>query len=142
MEITTAFEGLKNQAQRLQPVRFVPVYIDPNTRNLLLTDERLLLIDWDGILLSDPMRDVGLLLWWYVSQHHWPDFFQGYGSAMDDQGLAVKRAYLRIWNTDSDCALNRDPVFPCEQATEAAPCVPDRRVLHFTLRIFCCIFPT
>ncbi|HET8839968.1 MAG TPA: phosphotransferase [Ktedonobacteraceae bacterium] len=87
LEITTAFEELKRQAQRLQPVGLVPVHIDPNTRNLLLTDERLLLVDWDGILLSDPMRDVGLLLWWYVSQHHWPDFFHSYGSAMDDASV-------------------------------------------------------
>lgn len=83
-EIIAAFAELKKQAQRLQPVRLVPVHIDPNTRNMLLTDDRLLLVDWDGILLSDPMRDAGLLLWWYVAQRQWPDFFQHYNSSLDN----------------------------------------------------------
>lgn len=82
--ITTAFAELKRQAQRLQPATLVPVHIDPNTRNMLLTNERFLLVDWDGILLSDPMRDAGLLLWWYVAPHRWPDFFQSYGSSLDE----------------------------------------------------------
>lgn len=86
-EITTAFDELKRQTQRLQPVRLVPVHLDPNTRNMLLTDETLLLVDWDGILLSDPMRDVGLLLWWYISQRRWPDFFQSYGAALDEASV-------------------------------------------------------
>jgi thiamine kinase-like enzyme len=83
-EITMAFEELKSQVPELQPARLVPVHIDPNTHNMLLTGETFLLIDWDGILLSDPMRDIGLLLWWYVSQRHWPDFFQNYASSLDD----------------------------------------------------------
>jgi len=86
-EITTAFEELKNQARKLQSARLMPVHIDPNTHNMLLTEERFLLVDWDGILLSDPMRDVGLLLWWYVAPHHWPDFFQSYGSSLDDASV-------------------------------------------------------
>jgi Ser/Thr protein kinase RdoA (MazF antagonist) len=102
-EITTAFEELKSQAQRLQPVRLVPVHIDPNTHNMLLTDERFLLVDWDGILLSDPMRDAGLLLWWYVSQHHWPDFFQSYGSSMDD--ASVERIFWWAARTSFAVAL-------------------------------------
>src|SRR6185312_2687144 len=58
-----------------------------NTRNMLLTDEMFLLVDWDGILLSDPMRDVGLLLWWYISQRRWPDFFQSYGTSLDEASV-------------------------------------------------------
>lgn len=102
-EIMAAFEELKSQAQRLQPARLVPVHIDPNTRNILLTDERLLLVDWDGILLSDPMRDVGLLLWWYVSQHQWPDFFQSYGSSLDD--ASVEKIFWWVARTSFAIAL-------------------------------------
>lgn len=83
-EIIAAFEEFKSQARRLQPVQLVPVHIDPNTYNMLLLDDTLFLVDWDGILLSDPMRDMGLLLWWYVSPQHWPDFFQIYGITMNE----------------------------------------------------------
>jgi thiamine kinase-like enzyme len=86
-DITTAFKELKGQVRRHQPVGIVPVHIDPNTHNMLLTDEKVLLVDWDGIQLSDPMRDVGLLLWWYVPQHRWPDFFQSYGSSLDEASI-------------------------------------------------------
>lgn len=102
-EITTAFGELKRQAQKLQPVRLVPVHIDPNTRNMLLTDETFLLVDWDGILLSDPMRDVGLLLWWYVSRRRWPDFFQSYGSSLDD--AVVERIFWWAARTSFAVAL-------------------------------------
>lgn len=101
--ITTAFEELKNQAQRLQPVELVPVHIDPNTYNMLVTDKRLLFVDWDGILLSDPMRDAGLLLWWYVPQHSWPAFFQHYGSPMDD--ASVERIFWWAARTSFAIAL-------------------------------------
>jgi thiamine kinase-like enzyme len=102
-EITTAFGQLRSQAQRLQPVRLVPVHIDPNTRNMLLTDETLLLVDWDGILLSDPMRDAGLILWWYVSPRRWPGFFQSYGSALDD--AMVERIFWWAARTSFAVAL-------------------------------------
>jgi aminoglycoside phosphotransferase (APT) family kinase protein len=102
-EITTAFEELKHQARKLQPDRLVPVHIDPNIHNILLTDERLVLVDWDGILLSDPLRDVGLLLWWYVPQHHWPDFFQSYGSSLDE--ASVERIFWWAARTSFAVAL-------------------------------------
>ena len=78
-EIISAFEKLKNQAQKLHPVKLVPVHPDPNTKNMLLINTKLLLVDWDNLQLSDPMRDAGLLLWWYVSPRQWPVFLQAYG---------------------------------------------------------------
>lgn len=83
-EIFPAFEKLKNQAQKLYPVKLVPVHPDPNTKNMLLVDTKLLLVDWDKLQLSDPMRDAGLLLWWYVSPRQWPVFFQAYGLPVDE----------------------------------------------------------
>ena len=86
-EITSALEKLKSQANHLQPlhpVPLVPVHPDPNTKNMLLFADRLLMVDWDDIQLSDPLRDVGLLLWWYVSKDQWPLFFQMYGLQIDD----------------------------------------------------------
>jgi hypothetical protein len=42
------------------------------------------MVDWDDLQLSDPMRDIGLLLWWYVSPKQWPIFFQSYGLILDE----------------------------------------------------------
>jgi len=86
-EITSALEKLKSQSNHLQslhPVSLVPVHPDPNTKNILHFADKLLMVDWDDIQLSDPMRDVGLLLWWYVSKDQWPEFFQMYGLQKDD----------------------------------------------------------
>lgn len=83
-EIASAFEKLKSQAQKLHPSHLVPVHPDPNTKNMLLVDNKLLLVDWDNLQLSDPMRDAGLVLWWYVSPQQWPIFFQAYGLPVDE----------------------------------------------------------
>ena len=83
-EIISAFEKLNNQAQKLHPVKLMPVHPDPNTKNMLLIDSKLLLVDWDNLKLSDPMRDAGLLLWWYVSPRKWPIFFHAYGLPVDE----------------------------------------------------------
>ena len=82
--IISAFEGLKAQSKRLQPVDLVPIHADPNTKNMLLTGSKLLMVDWGDVQLSDPMRDVGLWLWWYVAKEQWHDFFVDFGQQMED----------------------------------------------------------
>lgn len=101
--IVSAFEKLKAQSKRLQAVPLVPVHPDPNTKNILLTNDSLLMVDWDDIQLSDPMRDAGQLLWWYVAQHQWHEFFEAYGVMMDD-GL-VERIYWWAARTSFAIAL-------------------------------------
>lgn len=82
--IVSAFETLKARSKRLPVVSLVPVHPDPNTKNILLTVDSLLMVDWDEIQLSDPMRDAGLLLWWYVAPDQWHEFFEAYGLTRDD----------------------------------------------------------
>jgi Phosphotransferase enzyme family len=84
-EITTAFAALNAQSKYLHPVDLVPIHADPNTKNILLVADKILMVDWDDIHLFDPMQDIGLLLWWYVAQERWPDFFQNYGLPMEQQ---------------------------------------------------------
>ena len=84
-EIVLAFHELKHEAYTLHFDTMVPVHPDPNTKNMLLVDSRLMMVDWDNLQLSDPMRDAGLLLWWYVSPKQWPIFFQTYGLELDDK---------------------------------------------------------
>lgn len=81
--IVAAFDTLKVQAKRLQPVKLVPIHADPNTVNILLTGGTLRMVDWDEIELSDPMRDAGQLLWWYVAKRQWDEFFTTYGLQLD-----------------------------------------------------------
>ncbi len=70
---------LKLQASQLSHVSLAPVHADPNPQNILLYQNTLVLADWDEILLSDPMRDVGQWLCWYVSQSRWYEFCENYG---------------------------------------------------------------
>lgn len=81
----------------------VPVHPDPNTKNLLLVDTRLMMVDWDNLQLSDPMRDAGQLLWWYVSPKQWPIFFQAYGLELDEN--LVNRIYWWAARTSFAIAL-------------------------------------
>lgn len=83
--IVFAFDKLKAESKQLQAVSLVPVHPDPNTKNILLTGDSLLMVDWDGMQLSEPVRDAGLLLWWYVAPHRWHEFFETYGLTMDDK---------------------------------------------------------
>lgn len=101
--IVSAFEKLKAWSKRLQAVPLVPVHPDPNTKNILLTRDAMLMVDWDDIQLSDPMRDAGLLLWWYVAQHQWHEFFEAYGLTMDD--TLVERIYWWAARTSFAIAL-------------------------------------
>lgn len=108
-EIISAFKKLKNQAQKLYPVKLVPVHPDPNTKNMLLVDTELLLVDWDNLQLSDPMRDTGLLLWWYVSPQQWPVFYQAYGLPADEYLVdrifwwAARTSFaVALWHVEHD----------------------------------------
>lgn len=101
--IVSAFEKLKAWSKHLQAVPLVPVHPDPNTKNILLTNSTLLMVDWDDIQLSDPMRDAGLLLWWYVAHHQWREFFEAYGLMMDDE--TIERIYWWAARTSFAIAL-------------------------------------
>jgi aminoglycoside phosphotransferase (APT) family kinase protein len=101
--IVSAFEKLKAWSKHLKAVPLVPVHPDPNTKNILLTNDLLLMVDWDDIQLSDPMRDAGLLLWWYVAQHQWHEFFEAYGLTMDD--TLIERVYWWVARTSLAIAL-------------------------------------
>jgi aminoglycoside phosphotransferase (APT) family kinase protein len=86
VEIEQAFQRLKDWSKHLQSAILLPIHPDPNTKNMLLRGETgaLVMVDWDEVQLSDPVRDVGLLLWWYVSRRQWSEFFDAFGVGMDE----------------------------------------------------------
>lgn len=71
-EIGTALERLRATRHRVDGAPLVPVHTDPSPANILVTPDRTYLVDWDGITLCDPMRDIGLLLWWFLPPQAWP----------------------------------------------------------------------
>lgn len=72
----------------LHRVPHVPVHPDPNRKNFLVTSGRFVIVDWDDVILSDPLRDAGMLLWWYVPRDKWVEFFAAYGLHPDDETYA------------------------------------------------------
>jgi len=84
MTLSNVFADLKSQADQLELVSLTPVHNDPNGANMFLIDEKILFVDWDDMLLSDPMRDVSQWLGWYVPQDRWPLFFREYGLLLDE----------------------------------------------------------
>jgi aminoglycoside phosphotransferase (APT) family kinase protein len=74
-----AFDIYEEQMDALGPGPEVPVHPDPNRKNFIVTRDTFFLIDWDGICLSDPLNDAGVMLWWYVLAARWPEFLTAYG---------------------------------------------------------------
>ena len=64
------------------------------------SDKQSVFIKFD-VPLSDPLRDSGLLLWWYVKRENWPPFFQAYGLHCDD--LLLERLFW--WTARTSLAI-------------------------------------
>lgn len=97
-----AFRQLLDQLPKVRGVAPVPTHGDLSRKNFLPTRDRIFLVDWDAVSLSDPLRDIGPLLWWYVPPARWPEFFRAYGSPFDS-GVAV-RAYWWAARTSLEVA--------------------------------------
>lgn len=90
-EPNSAYAQFLSQLAEAQTSLAVPTHGDASRKNLLLAPDRIYLIDWDEVSLSDPMRDIGPLLWWYVPPARWVEFFQRYAAPL---GYAVtERVY-------------------------------------------------
>jgi aminoglycoside phosphotransferase (APT) family kinase protein len=79
-----AIDEMRRLSRDLRPTELVATHGDPNLKNFILT-ETAYLIDWDDLTLSDPLRDIGQLMWWYVAADRWADFFRLFGTNYDDQ---------------------------------------------------------
>jgi len=77
----------KEASRNLKAVPLVPTHADPNASNFLLIDTGLIMVDWDDIILSDPIKDISLILWWFVPKNKWSEFFNIYGEDLDEQKI-------------------------------------------------------
>jgi hypothetical protein len=92
-EMLVARAEWRRQADRFPELAPVPVHADPMWANYVVDGDRMYLIDWDEIDLSDPWRDVGVQLCWHVPADRWPDFLDRYGARLDDE----LRARIHWW---------------------------------------------
>lgn len=76
--LSEAISQLRRLSTNLRATELVPTHGDPNPKNFILTDD-LYLVDWDDLALSDPLRDLGQLLWWYVPRNRWHTFLELFG---------------------------------------------------------------
>ncbi len=104
-DVIEGINNLKTRYKKLQLNKLVPVHDDPNTKNIFLQNEELLMIDWNKIRLSDSFSDIGAILWWYIPSEKWNLFLKSYGVQESDEIL--ERVYLAaakmsmgftIWN--------------------------------------------
>lgn len=78
-EIRRGVDRLAHASVELCAEPLVPIHNDPSPTNILLVGTRFVFLDWDEITLSDPMRDIGLLLWWNFPPEQWPAFLEKLG---------------------------------------------------------------
>lgn len=95
------FGLFSEQAKQLEPVQLVPIHADPSPVNIIVAKDTITMIDWDDVMLSDPMRDIGLMLWWYLESCRWQAFCDRYGMALDQDRLfwwvAKRSVELALW---------------------------------------------
>jgi thiamine kinase-like enzyme len=92
---------LTNYAARLpfiQGAGLVPVHGDPNADNMLITPSHVYLVDWDTLHLSDPMRDVALVLWWMYLPSHWQELLDLFQIDLNDEAQQERfYLYISVW---------------------------------------------
>lgn len=86
-EIQHYYEKLKEMGAALDEEAFVPVHADTNRANFLVTSEGFVMVDWEDVMLSDHMRDVGMILFRYYPKDRWDDFWVSYGTKPSDEKI-------------------------------------------------------
>lgn len=113
--LARAIGQLRSRSSNLQASELVPTHGDPNLKNFVLTDT-VYLMDWDDLALSDPLRDVGQLMWWYLPPSRWDDFFGELGLDGDDH--MRDRLFWWVASESLDVALSLTEHGDWDRATE------------------------
>ncbi|HEV2067617.1 MAG TPA: phosphotransferase, partial [Thermomicrobiales bacterium] len=91
--IGAALARLHMSRHPLNEVPLVPAHTDPSPSNVLVASGRIYLVDWDGITLSDPMRDIGLLLWWCAPPERWAALLERFWLPDANSAASIDRIY-------------------------------------------------
>lgn len=82
-DVLVARTEWRRRAGELAPLPPAPIHADPHRWNYVVEGDRLYLVDWDQIDLSDRWRDAGLQLWWHVPEARWPEVVITLGQRLD-----------------------------------------------------------
>lgn len=79
-QYVSKLEQLYKTSKSIENSHLTVVHADPNLTNFILDGNRVYLIDWDDVLVSDEFRDLSLFLTHSeVPRKLWKIFFDGYG---------------------------------------------------------------
>lgn len=92
-EIELSLQRPRTAHHAVDGVPLVPSHTAPNTSNVLVAPDCVYLLGRDGVTLSDPMRDITLILWWYVPPERWEAMLR------------------RLWLPDAASATTIDRIF-------------------------------
>lgn len=92
LRLSAALQQFLADAATLEPDGLVPVHDEPNTSNMLVSQDSLVFVDWDGVRLGDPFRDLGPLMWWYLPEEQWTEILQ-----LQDMELTGERPRKVYW---------------------------------------------
>ncbi len=93
----------QEQAAEIRPLPAYPIHPDAHMNNYVVDDDRLYLLDWDGITISDTMRDIGIAVWGFLPRSRWARFLEYGGLAYSaDSELAIYwwSAYKMLTNAN------------------------------------------
>jgi len=93
--IQVAINLLENELPHVQYDNKVVCHCDINHNNWLMTESnKLYLIDWDGAMIADPAIDIGMLLYWYITEDGWHAWLERYGIEATDHLFSRMRWYV------------------------------------------------
>lgn len=83
--VLAARERWREQASQLPSLTPCPGHPDPHMKNYIIEDSTPILLDWDDIAISDPMRDVGIQIWGFLPRSRWAEFMRAGGISLSPE---------------------------------------------------------
>ncbi|WP_203566644.1 phosphotransferase family protein [Aestuariimicrobium ganziense] len=106
---TSTAARLRTEAGTDNDTDLVPSHTAPNNTTVIqLRDGSLALVDWDGLCLSDPARDLGTMLWWYCARPDYDAAWRSLSLSHDQWPAATTRAHWWAAVTSLRAALWND----------------------------------
>ncbi|MFO7167365.1 MAG: phosphotransferase [Chloroflexota bacterium] len=85
----------------VQGAGLVPVHGDPGPDNLLISSSGVLLVDWDNLHLSEPMRDAALVAWWMYPPSRWQELLRPFHIDLSDPSHQERfYFYISVWSLE------------------------------------------
>lgn len=101
-EVQKTMAFLRLEAGNVHSEEKVVCHGDVNHNNWLLAENnQLYLIDWDGAMVADPAIDLGLMLYWYISEEDWENWLAMYGKQLTEHLKLRMKWYVALQTLSS-----------------------------------------